>query len=126
MWAELDEVGEDSEEEEDEEGEDGEDQDDQPGKRCIPQLPFVLVTHVSPNRPPHVCAVLSALLLFVPFLLSFRFNLALQVSFFVFCADILGAIMKAILGGKMLTTKHASQMHAILKSHQDTIDKAIK
>lgn len=34
--------------------------------------------------------------------------------------------MKAILGGKMLNTKHASQMHTILKSHQDTIDEAIK
>lgn len=41
-------------------------------------------------------------------------------------ADILGAIMKAILGGKMLNTKHSSQMHSIFKTHQDQIDKAIK
>ena len=41
-------------------------------------------------------------------------------------ADILGAIMKAILGGKMLNTKHSSQMHNIFKTHQDQIDKAIK
>jgi len=40
--------------------------------------------------------------------------------------DILGAIMKAILGGKMLNTKHSSQMHTILQSHQEQIDKAIK
>lgn len=40
--------------------------------------------------------------------------------------DILGAIMKAILGGKMLNTKHSAQMHAIFKTHQDKIDKALK
>jgi hypothetical protein len=51
---------------------------------------------------------------------------AAAVALLVLRADILGAIMKAILGGKMLNTKHASQMHAILKSHQDAIDKAIK
>jgi hypothetical protein len=34
--------------------------------------------------------------------------------------------MKAILGGKMLNTKHSAQMHAIFKTHQDKIDKALK
>lgn len=40
--------------------------------------------------------------------------------------DILGAIMKAILGGKMLSTKHSRQMHEIFNTHLDTIDTSIK
>ena len=34
--------------------------------------------------------------------------------------------MRAVLGGKLLNTKHSAQMHSIFKEHQDKIDKAIK
>jgi hypothetical protein len=39
---------------------------------------------------------------------------------------VLQAIMKAMLGGKMLVTRHASVMHDILGSHLTAVDKLIK
>jgi hypothetical protein len=34
--------------------------------------------------------------------------------------------MKALMGGKLLGTHHAAEMHAILAAHQAHVDKAIK